>query len=68
MEEAEKYVCCNEGNHNANIVSTQSKPAESLLQHDDREDNDDNDDDDDDDDDEVCSSVSVCRRVQMFPA
>ena len=62
MEEAEKYVCCNEGNHNANIVSTQSKPAESLLQHDDREDN------DDDDDDEVCSSVSVCRRVQMFPA
>jgi hypothetical protein len=40
VEDADKDLCDNEGNNNANNVSTQTKPAESLLQHDDNDDND----------------------------
>jgi hypothetical protein len=48
VEDAEKDVCCNGGNNNANNVSTQVRPAESLF-HDVKDDN----------DDEVFSAVSV---------
>lgn len=57
MEDAEKDVCYNRGNNNANNVSTQTKPAESLL-NDDKDDNDGND--------EVFNAVSVCEKYGVY--
>jgi hypothetical protein len=54
VEDAEKDVCYNGGNNNANNVSTQTKPAESLL-HDDKDDND-----------EVFSAISVCENHGVY--
>ena len=57
MEDVEKDVRYNGGNNNANNVSTQTKPVESLL-HDDKDDNDDND--------EVFSAISLCENNGVY--